>query len=147
MSFFIFLNNLNNIESSLYKIAENQSDLDNLNINKSDYKIIEDSLFNFNQIKYGTKQVSKYSDNTIIYLDSVSLFTKESLSKYITNFKNLIFLFLKNNPNHPLYNKWNDYFNQLSNLNLDSIAYPLNMSLEQYFNEQNQPSLNPLQIP
>jgi hypothetical protein len=31
----------------VFKIAENQSDLDNLNINKSDYKIIEDTQENF----------------------------------------------------------------------------------------------------
>jgi hypothetical protein len=36
---------------------------------------------------------------------------------------------------------------QLNNLNLDSITYPLNKSLEQYFNDLGQPSLNPLQIP
>jgi hypothetical protein len=33
MSFFIFLNNLDNVEGTLYSIAENQSDLNNLNIN------------------------------------------------------------------------------------------------------------------
>jgi hypothetical protein len=36
---------------------------------------------------------------------------------------------------------------QLNNLNLDSITYPLNKSLEQYFSDLGQTSLNPLQIP
>ena len=36
---------------------------------------------------------------------------------------------------------------QLNSLNLDSIEFPLNKSLEQYFKDQNLPSLNPLQLP
>jgi len=35
----------------------------------------------------------------------------------------------------------------LNNLNLDSISYPLNKSLEQYFNDLGQPSFNILQLP
>ena len=37
MSYFIFTNNLDNVEETIYKIAENQSDLNNLNIEKSSY--------------------------------------------------------------------------------------------------------------
>ena len=55
--------------------------------------------------------------------------------------------FLKNNKNHQLFNRWNNYYTQLNNLDLNSIEYPLNKSLEQYFKDQNLPSLNPLQIP
>ena len=40
MSYFIFLKDLNNIEGTLYKIAENESDLNNLNINKNDFNKI-----------------------------------------------------------------------------------------------------------
>jgi len=48
MSYFIFLKNSDNIEGTIYKIAENQSDLNNINITQSDYKIIQDSQENFN---------------------------------------------------------------------------------------------------
>ena len=52
MSYFIFLKNLDNVSNSLYKIAENQSDLNNINIDQSQYKIIERFAnckpFNFN---------------------------------------------------------------------------------------------------
>ena len=40
---FIFTKDFENIEGSLYRIAENENDLSNLNISQSDYKIIEDS--------------------------------------------------------------------------------------------------------
>jgi hypothetical protein len=56
-------------------------------------------------------------------------------------------MFTNNNPNHSLLNRWNDYYNQVNSLNLDSITYPLNKSLEQYFKDQNQISLNTLQLP
>jgi uncharacterized protein YjgD (DUF1641 family) len=147
MSYFIFLKNSDNLEGTLYKIAENQYDLNNLNINTNDYKIIEDSQTNFENVKYGTKYPIKYNDNTITYVDSSCLFKKNSLDTEITNFKSIIKNFINNNPNHPLLSRWNDYYNQLNSLNLDNITFPLNKSLEQYFNDLGQTSLNPLQIP
>jgi hypothetical protein len=148
MAYFIFLKNSDNILGTLYRISENQSDLNNLNIDKSNYKIIEDTQENFNAVKYGTKIIDKYNENIINYLNETIVFpTKKNLLDYITNFNKLIFLFLINNTNHPLYNRWNDYYNQLNSLDLDNIQYPLNKSLEQYLKDQNQTSLSPLQIP
>ena len=148
MAYFIFLKNLDNIEGTLYKIAENQSDLNNLNIINSDYKIIEDSQYTFDQIKFGSKVPVSYNNNIITYIDTTILFTdKKSLQNYIDNFKKEIKQFTDNNSNHPSFSLWNNYYTQLNNLNLDSITYPLNKSLEQYFNDLGQTSLNTLQIP
>jgi mRNA-degrading endonuclease YafQ of YafQ-DinJ toxin-antitoxin module len=148
MAYFIFNKNLDNIEGTFYKIAENQNDLNNLNILQSDYKIIEDSQLNFNLVKYRTKSPIKYNNNNITYIDeNFSFENKESLQNYINNFKNEIEQFTKNNSNHPLSSRWNDYYIQLINFNINNINYPLNKSLEQYFNDLGQPSLNPLQIP
>jgi len=158
MSYFIFSKNSENLEGSIYKIAENEFDLNNLNIIKSDYKIIEDSQINFDAVKYGTKNIIKYN-NTITYEDISTVFAdskkegvvvksgKESLNEYISSYKIYIKQFTDNNANHPLYSRWNNYYSQLNTLNLNSIQYPLNMSLEQYFKDQNQTSLNPLQLP
>ena len=129
-------------------MAENQYDLNNLNIIQSDYKIIEDLQSNFDLVKYGNKFPSKYNNDIIIFVNISSFFDKkEQLQKYINIFKNQIKEFTINNINHPLYSRWNDYYNQLNSLNLDSITYPLDKSLEQYFKDQNQTSLSPLQIP
>ena len=148
MSFFIFLKNFDNIPGSLYKIAENQNDLNNLNINQSDYKIIEDSQENFNAVKYGTKAVDKYNGNQIFYVNISSKFVdKQTLQGYVDNLSNQIQNFLNNNLNHPLYNQWNNYKNQVINLNLNNLTYPLNKSLEQYFNDLGQPSYSILQLP
>jgi len=148
MSYFIFLPNLDNINGTLYCIAENESDLNNLNISQSQYKIIEDTQFNFDSVKYRNKCIVKYNNNTIIYEDQTVLIrNKGELESLIAILKKEIKQFTDNNTNHPLFNRWNDYYNQLNTLNLDSITYPLSKSLEQYFKDQNQVSLNPLQIP
>ena len=148
MSYFIFLKNLDNVEGTLYRIAENQSDLNNLNIDQSVYKIIEDSQSNFDLVKYGNKLVNKYNNDIINFIDfSYSYRKKEGLQNNIEFCKNFIKPFLDNNLSHPLYTRWNNYYNQLNNLNLDNITYPLNKSLEQYFNDLGQPSYNILQLP
>jgi len=147
MSYFIFNKNQENLDGVIYKIAETEVDLNNLNIIKTDYKIIEDTQENFDNVKLNKKIVIKYINNTITYIDEIHNFNKDSLKIYVENFKKQIQTFLNNNYNHPLLSKWNNYYNQLNNLNLDNITYPLNKSLEQYFNDLGQPSLNPLQLP
>jgi hypothetical protein len=147
MSYFIFLKNADNIEGTIYKIAENEADLNFLNIFKNDYKIIQDTQENFNAVKFGTKFPSKYNGDIIVFSLIETTFNKKSLEQIINNYKNLLQIFLDNNPNHPLFSRWNSYYNQLNNLDLDSITYPLNKSLEQYFNDLGKPSYNILQVP
>jgi hypothetical protein len=146
MAYFIFLN-LDNVEGTLYKIAETENDLNNLNIIKSDYKIIEDTQENFNAIKLGSKD-AKFNENLIIYTDKITKFkNKELLEEYVINFKRSIEFFKLNNINNSSFNLWNNYYIQLNNLNLNNITYPLNKSLEQYLNDLGQPFLSPLQLP
>ena len=148
MSYFIFLKNLDNIEGTICKIAENLSDLNNLNISQSDYEIIEDSETNFNLVKLGSKYIVKYNNNNIIYADLTDSFKDiNQLQIVVNNLKTIIKNFTDRNLNHPSFNRWNDYYNQLNNLNLNSITYPLSKSLEQYFNDLGQPSYNILQLP
>ena len=148
MAYFIFFKNSDNLEGVLYKISENVTDLNNLNIIQSDYKIIEGSQENFNSVKYRTKQILKYNNDTIVFdNDSRTYNKKEDLENEVFSYKIYIKNFLDNNNNHLLYNRWNDYYNQLNDLNLNSIIYPLNKSLEQYFNDLGQPSYSILQVP
>lgn len=148
MAYFIFLKNLDGVEGTIYKIAENNEDLNYLNINQPDYKIIEDSKENFDLVKLENKFPNKYNNNTITYIDqTISFNDKNQLQGNVNNLKQQIKQFIDNNPNHPLFSRWNSYYDQLNNLNLDSITYPLNKSLQQYFNDLEQPSYNILQIP
>jgi hypothetical protein len=147
MAYFIFLN-LDNVGGTLYKIAETENDLNNLNIIKSDYKIIEDTQENFDAVKFSTKEAIKFNNNLIIYINKTVVYNnKELLKNYVENFKKSITLFKDNNLNNPSFNLWNNYYNQLNSLNLNSISYPLNKSLEQYLSDLGQPFLSPLQLP
>jgi hypothetical protein len=147
MSYFIFLKNSDNIERTIYKIAENQSDLNNINITQSDYKIIQDSQENFNNVKLNVKHPLKYNGDVITFDTVLNLFLKNELEQEVNNYKIQIKQFTTNNPNHPLFSRWDNYYNQLNNLNLDNINYPLTVSLTQYLDNLGQPSYNILQLP
>ena len=147
MSFFIFLKNVPDTTGTIYRRAENQFDLHNLNIIQSDYKIIEDSQENFNLVKNNIKFPSFYDNDSIYFVDVFNSYDRNLLETIIEIYKNKITEFLQNNPNHPLYNKWNNYLNQLNNFDFDVLNYPLDMSLEQYFSMKGLTSLNILQIP
>jgi hypothetical protein len=148
MAYFVFQKNSDNVENTLYRIAANENDLNNLSITQSQYKIIQDNDNNFNSVKYNTKQALKYNQNTITYIDlSINFLNKEDLDNYIKNVIVSIKCFLDNNPNHPLFTQWNNYCNQLKTFKTSTITYPLNKSLEQYFNDLSQISFNTLQLP
>jgi hypothetical protein len=148
MAYFILSKDSDGSVGTLYRIAENESDLNNLNIFKSDYKILEDSQVNFDNFKYKNKQILNFNNDTINYQDlNITFENKNKLVNYIDNLRIPMNDFLKNNNNHPLYNRWKDYDNQLNNLNLNNIVFPLEKSLEQYFKDLGQPSYNILQLP
>lgn len=147
MAFFI-LNRLEVSEGGIYRIAENNTDLNNLNIIKSDYKILEDTQENFQAVKLKTKVPKTHNNVSIVYENlNISFYQQDELKSYIENIKYHIDFFLNANSNHPSFNLWKNYKNQINNLNLSSITYPLNKSLEQYFNDLGQPSYNILQLP
>jgi (p)ppGpp synthase/HD superfamily hydrolase len=83
MAYFVFGKNLDNVSNTIYRIAENISDLNNLNITQDIYKIIEDSQSNFNSVKLGSKTVDKYNNNTITYIDlTISVDDKNELQNF-----------------------------------------------------------------
>jgi hypothetical protein len=147
MSYFVF-NNREDVSNTLYRIFENQINLNNANIIKTDYKIIEVSQENFDLVKYDKKYPLKFNQNVITYIDQNHFFLKkEVLVNYINNFKKHILQFTESNLNHPELDVWNNYYNQLNTLNLNDIIYPLNKSFTQYLKDSNLISLNILQIP
>jgi hypothetical protein len=151
MAYYIFLKNSDNIEGSICKIAETQFDLNNLNINQTDYKIIENTSQNFDDVKTNNVIILKYSGESITFITKESFFKRTTLTTYINNQLKVIKQFLNNNKNHPLFQKWSDYYNILSNLDVNIIitddSVPLTISLEQYLKNQSKSYLNTLQVP
>jgi hypothetical protein len=150
MAYFIFSKNLPDVTGTLYKIAKDTNDLDNLIPNKEIYNIIETNDENFNSVKFGSKNVVSYDvNNNILFNDVVGdcvFRSKIELDNYINNFKLLIKQFLDNNKNHVYYDRWNNYYNQLDDLDTTTLTYPFKITLEKYFDTLDKTSLSPLQI-
>ena len=68
MAYFLFIKDLPNINGTIYKIAANDIDLNNLNIDKNSLNIITDTDANFQSVQLGTQNVISYTTtNTIVY--------------------------------------------------------------------------------
>jgi len=151
MAYFLFQKNLDNIEGTICKIAETLGDLDSLLINKNDYKIIEDNEVNFDKIKLNLLNIIKYNGNQITYFEnnpeSVGFWRLSYLQNTVDNYKKIIKNFTEINPNHPGFNQWNNYYNQINSLDLNSFTFPTTYNLEQYFKNNNKPYFSILQIP
>ena len=152
MAYFIFQLNQPNVSGSLYKIAANDNDLSNQNIDKNSYNIITDTDINFQSVQLGNQSPISYTTtNTIIYEQSPSgnVFFNNSnaLNNYIKNYSNQINYFIQNNPSNPWLSTWVSYNTQLLNTNVTAMTYPMTISLEQYYKNNNLSVLNPLQLP
>lgn len=147
MAFFIFLNQ-ENVNGSIYRIAKTQDDLNNLNIDQTVYKVITDTDNNFNLVNLSQKEPLNFNQNIITYRDvNASFLTKDQMQNAINiNIRN-INAFLDNNPNHPSFQKWNDYKTILTNLSLTNIVFPYAKSLEEHINSIGQTPINLLQLP
>ena len=157
MAYLIFDKNKDNEIGSIISMAENETDRDNLNISLDTAKVITIDTETFQNIQLSKKTVISYNEDTVTYqnrdvndeegLKLNGFKIKEGLESYINNYIERINQFLNNNESHPDYSKWNSYKSQLQALDLDSITFPLNKSLEQHFLDTSQTVLHALQIP
>lgn len=149
MSYFIFQKNMDSMDNSLYKIADNENDLNNLNIILNDYKIIQDSQNIYNDVRYNKIIAFKFKEDFIQYRNYYHNYkSKEDLEIVSTRrIKLEVSTFLISNQNHVDFYKWKNYLDQVNNFDYKSINYPLTISIEEYFKINNKLSLNCLQIP
>jgi len=148
----IFLFGIDSNYGSFYRAADNIDEANHYNVNLSSYKVInENNSNNYLNFILGKTLVNGYNNDSIIY-ENVD-FTKPifqnkiELDDYVKSYINSINNFLKNNPNNPLCEKWNNYKNQLLSFDTNSLTYPFYNTLEQYFYNNNLIVLNPLQLP
>lgn len=149
MAYFIFNKNSNN---QIYKIAENNSDLNDLNIDENFYLIVNTSQENFELVKLNNSRILNYNGSSV-ELENISIpKTRIYLRNYITYTCFIIDDFLNAQPNHLKYQQWKNYKDFLKTLNTDTfIKGPedatMSISLEQYLKNNNQTYYNILQIP
>jgi len=138
MSYFIFNKQANN---QIYKIAENDSDLNALIIPQEDYLVVNNvNQDDFNAVKLGTKIVLNYNGSSIQLENITVVYEKQELQEYLNNCISAINSFLVNQPQSTKYQVWFDYFNFLKTLNVNAIIIApetqLLGSLEYYLNDK-----------
>jgi len=147
MAYFLFLNNENS-NGTFFKCVETELELNNINIAKSHFKIIEDTKQKFDDVILGNIRPVSFTGNTINYENLNIVFDSAiNLKAYIESQIQCIDSFLRNNPNHVDFNKWLSFKVQLMSTNVDSITYPLQKSLEKYYSETGKKVLSTLQMP
>ena len=155
MAYVIIANN------QIYRIASNETEKNELNINETDYIIKEISEADFLRLRKDDVITSfandtltitnKDEENTII--GSTSEEIKEESIKVLRQYhEDLIkkldaFLNGDNNSGKSLYSTIQSYRNYLSNLDYDSLTYPLNKTWEQYCHDNSISYISALQIP
>lgn len=147
MPYFIY----NQINLSIYKIAENESDLSSLNLPNESYLKVPASQEDFNAVKLNLKHILDYNGETNRLIDLPKLYNKEQTIQYINEYKSSIASFLNNNPQSSVFLRWNNYLNYLNSLNIDLIFPPPNknatQTLEQYIQSTGNPFYCILQLP
>jgi len=147
MPYFVYNKNSGN---QIYKIAENDTDLNQLIGIGEDYLVVSASETDFNSVKLNLKDILNYDNISNKFADNIWQFSIEALKDYIKNICIKIQFFLDANQNHPQYQKYLNYHNYLKSLVVELIVPKngsLNMSLEQYLQNSGQPYYSILQIP
>jgi hypothetical protein len=147
MPYFVYNKNSGN---QIYKIAENDTDLNELMGIGETYLKVPASETDFNSVKLNSRSILNYDNVSNKFVNNTWVFNQESLKEHIKNVCNQIQYFLNANPSHPKYQQFFNYSNYLKSLIVELIIKPnesLNMSLEQYIQNQGQPYYSTLQIP
>jgi hypothetical protein len=148
MAYFIYNKSTNN---QIYKIAENDSDLNALIIPQDQYLVVDATQSDFDSVKLNLKSILNYNGSSVELKDIQWSFDRVSLQNYINSLINNISDFLDAQPQSSKYQLWKDYQSELTALPVQLVIpnpiVPLTTSLEVYLNSKGKTYLNLLQIP
>lgn len=141
--YFIFNKGFPNEPGTLYRMAESDSALSNLNIGQDLYKVIvvsDDIFLNFRKLSYVNPI---YDDNNNVTYTDISLNFNFSAQEYLEEEKkqmiNTLDRWLPKNQNHPEYNQWNTFKTNISNIDASAKTYPLKKTIPQILDEAGLP--------
>jgi len=161
MAKIVFKKDTENQIGELCHIVRDQAFMDsNKNFNEADYTILDITTEEFNDIKYGQKQVISYTGSSVNFFvrgtpdpaapnPSASggpfFSTTEDLREYIKSNLEILKNYVENNSEKPLGALVNSYVTYLERLNISTLT-PLNISLEQYASDQGQDPVHLLEL-
>lgn len=138
-----------NDQNGLYKIAENDTDKNNLNCTFPPYITIDISDADFLKVKQDIVDIN-ISDGSATFTnrtDSNLSKTEEDVKAYHEMLIKYFTTFLRHNPSNPFYTPCQNYCNYLETLDYSNITFPMNKNWEHYCEENSITYFHPLQIP
>ena len=132
----------------LYKIASDDAAKTNLNLNESDYTVINISDAQFNKLKkeeaYITGSSGSYSvtDFEDIYHPVSEEDMKQKINEVVKEFE----YFIVDHENHSMIDDIHNYIAFLKGIDTASLTYPMSQSFYDYVESQSQTVISPLQV-
>ena len=127
------------------KVARNEADKNDMNINPRTGSEVEISDDDFNAYVTNRKEII-VTDGNVSYFDGVELFSKDEdeLKQKFKNFKWLARLYIEKNQGTQLTTQLQNYLGVLSSTDTSSLTYPINW--EKHCSENSIPFLHVNQI-
>ena len=153
MSYFYFVKDSDKNQSNLIAIVENQTDQKYFDSDISN-DIVEVTNEDFIKVKTSSYEITSYDGSSFSYYHheaSQNPDPNSSNAEFVSNYINTIIAridkWLSDFPTHDKANDWTAYKNFLNNFDPNSITYPLESSLEQYFQDNSISYKSLLELP
>ena len=134
--------------NQLYKIALNDAEKTNLNINEPDYTIINITDEEYHKLRK-EEAVLTHSNGSYTVTDMETVYCPASEDELKLVIKNVIYYFKdfkSDNENHPMINDINNYIQFLKEFDTSSITFPMEQNFYNLVESQSQTAISPLQI-
>ncbi|NND24041.1 MAG: hypothetical protein HKN86_05040 [Acidimicrobiia bacterium] len=163
MAYFI-LNPNETDYTNIYRIAANDTDKDNLNLDAENISVdVSDS--DFNNLRNGMKLISSWDGTNYTFVDALptnqptppddptsspAFFSAaDQVSAHINDVVEICNAFINapNNASNPLFSSIESYKNYLTSFDTSTLSFPMTVSWEKYCEDNSISYYHPLQIP
>jgi len=150
---FIFTKNLVDIKGSLYRIAASDEEMNVLNINPSDQKIITVTDQEFSDVQKGIKNVLSYNASDVITFETNSDRSIDNEDVFLTEQENLLKILdnvIDKGHDSTFNANWITYRAAVAALDprdTDTYTYPIAKTIEEVLADNGTTIYSPLQLP
>ena len=131
----------------LYRIASDDDAKTNLNLNESDYTIMDITDEQFNKLKKEEATISGSSGSySVTDLEANHPASEGEVKAKIQGIVDIFEYFLVDHENHSMANDIRSYITFLKEIDTSSISYPMSQSFFDYVESQSQTVISPLQV-
>ena len=151
MSKLIFEKDSDGQANSLYRIAENETVLnENKNFSDDQYDIIEVGSSDYDAVRNNTKYAVSHSGSNVTYedkaTDDISFTAQGDLDNYLKDMSSYFDNYLEGNSSKPIASSVTTYNNYIKSFDTSTLTYPMTNTWEQYCESQSVTYLNVLQL-